>query len=243
MSLGIGIFAKNEESFISKCIESALKANPAQIFLFDSGSTDNTVELASKYGRIKVITLPTNIYPEIGFGEVYNHGADHLTTKWILNLPGDSFIANPERIEELIEEKQSHIYYWVDFYRPNGDPDYKKYFAFHHGRLYRKDTVKYSFDLIHENLVRKKDGHFLMPNKSGLNIVHQDGGPKRDLHNILEHYLLLKSLSDPKKHIQHLNHYWTTTYYEKNKSIVHEDAKKIRTVFPGLPVADFEKNI
>ncbi len=88
------ILTKNEEKNIEKCIESA-KLIAERIVVIDSGSTDNTVELAKNCGA-------ETLYHEwVGHAKQFNWALDNcnITTEWVFRLDADECIT-----KELAEE-------------------------------------------------------------------------------------------------------------------------------------------
>lgn len=55
MKISVVLCVKNESERIDDCITSIISNNPDEIILIDGDSTDNTVEIASKYSNIKII--------------------------------------------------------------------------------------------------------------------------------------------------------------------------------------------
>ena len=90
--ISLFIIAKNEGEKLASCIESA-KGICSEVIVCDSGSTDNTVEVAEKLGA-KVIQ-----HDFIGFADQKNYALDACTGKWALSLDADEVLT-----KELAEE-------------------------------------------------------------------------------------------------------------------------------------------
>lgn len=95
LDISVIILAYNEEKHIERCIRNAQKFSTA-IYVIDSFSTDQTVQIAEKLGA--------KIYQnkwENNYAKQFNWGIDHLpiTTKWIFRLDADEYLTN-----DLIEE-------------------------------------------------------------------------------------------------------------------------------------------
>lgn len=97
------ILTKNEEVNIERCINS-IKGWIKRIVVVDSGSTDNTVELAKKLGA--------EIYyhePFINYAKQFNWAIDNINidTKWIFRFDADECVT-PELRQEIITECEKH---------------------------------------------------------------------------------------------------------------------------------------
>lgn len=84
--VSIIILTKNEESDLSKCLDSIKWCN--DIHVLDSGSTDKTVEIAKRYNA------KTYSNPFESFGKQRNYAIDNIATKydWILFLDADEVV-------------------------------------------------------------------------------------------------------------------------------------------------------
>ncbi|NYT76894.1 glycosyltransferase family 2 protein [Alcaligenaceae bacterium] len=95
MTLSVIIITKNESAHILDCLESVAFAD--EFIVVDSGSTDNTVELARNFGaRVEV----TSDWP--GFGPQKNRALDLATGDWILSIDADERVT-PELADEIKE--------------------------------------------------------------------------------------------------------------------------------------------
>ena len=77
------MFVKNEEAHLERCLKS-LQPLDAEIIIVDTGSTDRTIEIASKYTK--------HIYHEPwrnNFSWHRNHSFDLCTGDWILQIDAD----------------------------------------------------------------------------------------------------------------------------------------------------------
>ncbi len=98
-TLCVGILTLNEARNISRCIKSAQFAD--QIVVIDSGSTDETCEIARKHGA------EVHVYSDWqGFGEQRNRILKHCNTDFIFFLDADEEIP-PKLQAEIIEAVNS----------------------------------------------------------------------------------------------------------------------------------------
>lgn len=98
------VLTKNESKNIVACLES-VKGFASRVVVVDSGSTDNTVDLAKGLGA-------DVYYNEFEYyAKQFNWGIDNtnITSKWILRLDADErFTTELCREVELLMEKHSH---------------------------------------------------------------------------------------------------------------------------------------
>ena len=88
------ILVKNAEKTIGECLESLRLFG--EVVLLDNGSTDATLEIASKYPNVKVFSEP-NFY---GFGKMKNFAVSHATNDWILSIDSDEVLM-PEIVAQI----------------------------------------------------------------------------------------------------------------------------------------------
>ena len=97
------ILTKNEETDIERCIRS-VEGWVKRIVIVDSGSTDRTVEIASRLG-VEVVRHE----PFADYGRQFNWAVDNLRIKttWVFRLDADEVIT-PELRKELEKELEHH---------------------------------------------------------------------------------------------------------------------------------------
>jgi glycosyltransferase involved in cell wall biosynthesis len=90
--LSVAIVAMNEAGNLARTLESVKWAD--EIILIDSGSTDDTLQIAESYGA--------TVYVEgwKGYGGQVNAALDKCTSPWILNLDADEELS-PELVLEI----------------------------------------------------------------------------------------------------------------------------------------------
>jgi glycosyltransferase involved in cell wall biosynthesis len=94
--ISVIVLSFNEENHIQRCIE-MIKSIAEEIFVVDSFSTDNTIDIAKKNGA-KVFQNKW----EQNYAKQFNWALENLpiTTQWVLRLDADEYLY-PELIEEL----------------------------------------------------------------------------------------------------------------------------------------------
>lgn len=96
-SLSLVVIAFNESRNIERCLNSA-KAICSEMVVVDSGSTDNTVELAQAFGA-RVVHQPF-----LGYIEQKNFAISQASSTWVLSLDADE-----ELDEELMRSIQTEL--------------------------------------------------------------------------------------------------------------------------------------
>lgn len=87
MKLSVVVITLNEEEYLPKCLES-VKDIAGEIIVVDSGSSDNTLEIAKKYSA-KIFERKFDNY-----ANQKNFAAEKATGDWILSLDADEEIPN-----------------------------------------------------------------------------------------------------------------------------------------------------
>jgi len=94
------MIVKDAAKWLRACIESA-KAIASEIVVADTGSTDNTIEVAQSLGA-RVIAIPWSN----DFAEARNRALQEMTTDWVLSLDADEMLdeAAIAKIPDLLEK-------------------------------------------------------------------------------------------------------------------------------------------
>lgn len=104
-TLSLVMITKNEELKIGRCLES-IKDLVGEIIIVDTGSTDKTKEIASKFGT-KIFDYTWNN----NFSDARNFGIKKSNGDWNLVLDADEFIINfnIDKINNFINSKEKTI--------------------------------------------------------------------------------------------------------------------------------------
>ena len=86
MKLSIAMIVKNEEALLERCLKSVVDAD--EIVIVDTGSEDNTIEIAKKYTD-KVFT---DYKWEAHFANARNHAISKCTGDWIFTIDADDWL-------------------------------------------------------------------------------------------------------------------------------------------------------
>jgi len=95
--------AKNEEKNIGKCLEAVYNQKTAyrfDVFVIDSGSSDQTVEIVKKFQAVKLVEIRPE---EFGHGKTRNLGAEISTGDYIVFLNADAIPFDKNWLNRLIE--------------------------------------------------------------------------------------------------------------------------------------------
>lgn len=150
-SLSVTIITKNEASNIEACLQSVQFAD--QVIVLDSGSTDNTVDIALSMGAEVSVRDDWQ-----GFGIQKNRALALATSDWVLSLDADERVT-PElqtEIQAVLKNSSFDVYavprlssYCGQYMRHSGwHPDYVT-------RLFRRHSVQFSEDLVHEKIISR----------------------------------------------------------------------------------------
>jgi len=148
-SLSVVLIVKNESKNLVACLEKLLWAD--EIIVLDSGSTDNTLEVAKRF--------TPHVYVEMdwqGFGIQRQRAQAKASSDWILMIDADEYITDTlkQEIQRVVDENNQKIIYemprlsWCfgGFIRHSGwYPDYVL-------RLYPRKYANYGPERVHEKL-------------------------------------------------------------------------------------------
>src|SRR5882672_10638282 len=161
VTLTVTVITHNESRVIARCLESIAWAD--EVIVLDSGSVDDTADLASRL-RAKVTT--TADWP--GFGPQKNRALDLATGDWVLSLDADEWVTPELRteIEQAMRDPGNHVAFKLPrlssysgrFMRHSGWwPDYVT-------RLFRRGAARFSDDVVHERVIAEgKTGTLRQP--------------------------------------------------------------------------------
>lgn len=148
-SLSVILITKNAARYLDECLRSVAWAG--QIVVVDSGSTDATLEIASKHGAEIV---KTEDWP--GFGPQKNRALDRATGEWVLSIDADEVvtpelatairaaISNPDQDAWEISRLSSFCGQWI--HHSGWQPDWIV-------RLFRRGRARFSDHLVHESIL------------------------------------------------------------------------------------------
>jgi glycosyltransferase involved in cell wall biosynthesis len=163
-TLSVILIAHNEANNILDCLASVSFAD--QIVVVDSGSTDNTVELARASGAH---VMQTTDWP--GFGVQKNRALDLATCDWVFSIDADERVT-PELAAQLKvainfnlenDSKSNSAIDQHDAYEVPRLTQFCGQWIRHCGwtpdlvlRLFKRGHARFSNDLVHERLVQSE---------------------------------------------------------------------------------------
>ena len=148
-SLSVTVITKNETHNIEACLRSVAFAD--QVIVLDSGSTDNTLEIAKALGA-EVSSNPD----WQGFGVQKNRALALANSDWVLSIDADERVP-PELQVEILAAIKSNAFDVYSFPRLSS---YCGQYMHHSGwypdrvtRLFRRHSARFSDDLVHEKIL------------------------------------------------------------------------------------------
>ena len=151
--LSIGMIVKNEERCLEKCLKALdplRQAIPCELVIADTGSTDKTKEIATKYADILFDFEWVN-----DFSKARNAVIDKSTGVWFLSVDADEYLASSiEEIVNFVKNPCSKNYLFAStVIRSYGNVDMTGLYSdFNAVRIVFKDSGLRYFGAIHESL-------------------------------------------------------------------------------------------
>lgn len=153
--LSVFIITKNEADRVGSIIE-AVKNIADEVLVIDSGSSDNTCEIATKAGAQVIFNQWS------GYGAQKIFGENQCRNKWILNIDADEEVS-PELSEEILQifeqNLQENFYGFrvriVNKFRFEKRPKPLAYY-YNQLRLYHKDYAGFKNSEIHDSVELKE---------------------------------------------------------------------------------------
>ena len=99
MLLSIVMMVKNEEKYLDKtlfALNDLRSEIDSELIVLDTGSTDNTVEIAKKYTDKIYFTKWNN-----NFADMRNISISYATGEWILVLDADEVLINYDKLKKF----------------------------------------------------------------------------------------------------------------------------------------------
>ncbi len=147
--LSIVVITKNEGQNLRRCLEAVRWAD--EIVVVDSGSTDNTVEIAKEFGSI----VHSIVWS--GFGQAKREGVGKARGDWILSLDADE-VVTPELAKEIarVTSEPSEVHGYSIMRRTNFLGRWLFLRGWHGEfvtRLFRKGYGDFDESIVHERLI------------------------------------------------------------------------------------------
>jgi glycosyltransferase involved in cell wall biosynthesis len=113
LDLTIAIPVKNEEINLPRCLDAIGKDFATNIVILDSGSTDQTRQIANRFG-VEIIDFVWNgKFPKKRNWYLRNHD---INTKWVLFLDADEYLTEEFKLElRSTLAESNHQGYWLSY--------------------------------------------------------------------------------------------------------------------------------
>lgn len=159
MGLSVAIITKNEAINIGRTLTAVCRFAD-EIVVVDSGSTDDTVNIAMMFGA-KVFTEEWK-----GYGLQKNSAIEKCTNEWILNIDADEVVSDElaHTIMSIVSGKNAELANKYDVFKVNRcsvcfgkEIKYGGWSNDYIIRLFRKGIGAYNDNVVHENFIYKPD--------------------------------------------------------------------------------------
>lgn len=146
--ISVTVLAKNSQKYLEEVLF-ALE-DFGEVILYDTGSTDTTIDIAKKFNNVKIIHAPF-----IGFGPTHNLASAAAKNEWILSIDSDE-IVTPDLRNAIAQENLNgatvysfprHNYFNGKFIRWCGWYPDKQI------KFYNKSKTAFSNDQVHETII------------------------------------------------------------------------------------------
>ncbi len=146
--ISVTILTKNG----GKTLEQVLKSVKCfdEVIILDTGSTDETLEIAKKFFNVRVHMTSFN-----GFGPLHNTAANLAKHDWILSIDSDEVVTEPLANEILSLELDPNRVYSFPFHNFFNGKFIKwcGWYPDRHVRLYHKKSTSFSDNFVHEKVL------------------------------------------------------------------------------------------
>jgi len=179
MNISVTILTKNNEKYIRQVLDSTRSFD--EVLLYDNGSKDKTLDIASEYAHVNIIKGPF-----LGFGPSHNRASDLAKNDWILSIDSDEVISK-EMVTEIkntsLDRKHvysfpRHNYYNGKFIKCCGWYPDRQY------RLYNRQTTKFTNAEVHEQIIVSGFTHIQLKHP----IIHYSYSSVSDFLNKMQNY-------------------------------------------------------
>lgn len=144
------ILTRNNQKTIVQVLNALKGFN--EVIIYDTGSSDETLNLAQKFANVKIIKGMLN-----GFGNTRNLAASLAKNDWILSIDSDEVLSSQLAEEILNTGLNSSTVYSLPFhnYFNNRLIKWCGWYPEEHIRLYYRHSTRFSDAMVHEGVVVK----------------------------------------------------------------------------------------
>lgn len=170
--LSICMIVKDEEKNLPRCLDSLkplLDEGNTELIIVDTGSSDNTVEIARRYTKSVYMHLWND-----NFSDMRNISISYAQGEWIFIIDADEELENPKELLSLLNNGQLKDYCTVQFKEKNllsikqwnyvfhvtermfrNDGSFKYTGSIHNQPMYKKPVLKSDIWLIHYGYINE----------------------------------------------------------------------------------------
>ncbi len=182
-SLSVTILTRNSSQTLRATLLSLQKF--PEVILYDSGSTDQTLEIARSFPNVRIHQGPFQ-----GFGPAHNAASALATHDWILSIDSDE-VVTPELAEEILKLRlDASCVYQLDrknYFNGKWIRGCGGWYPDPVLRLYHRNSTRFSDDAVHERILTQ--GLRLQPLAAPLH--HTPYRSFSDFLHKMEHYSTL----------------------------------------------------
>ncbi len=144
-TLSLCMIVKDEEKFLPICLES-VKDHVDEIIIVDTGSTDRTVEIATKYNA-KIYHHPW----ENSFSKARNYSLKYATCDWIMWIDADEEVNKNDahKLKDVIRDDEVDVICLPMFNRPIGGKAVSTFIA---EKIFRNHIGIHFEGIVHNSL-------------------------------------------------------------------------------------------
>lgn len=164
-NISLSMIVKNEERYLAQCLDS-VKGVVDEIIIVDTGSTDKTKEIASRYNA-KVFDFNwTN-----DFSAARNFALEKSSGEWILYLDADEELDKNsiKEIKKITREKNNKAYYCLI---KSLDKESGRDNSIMYPRLFQNDSRLKFAGKVHEQIIPSLQSNGFEIDSSGILIIH-----------------------------------------------------------------------
>ncbi len=147
--ISVTVLTKNSQETLIPTLESLQKF--PEVLVYDSGSTDATIEIAKRFANVKVICGSFT-----GFGPTHNAASGLAAHDWILSIDSDE-VLSPELIDEILALKLDPAQTYQLSRKNYFNGKWIRWCGGWHPdpvvRLYHRQTSGFTHDAVHEKVV------------------------------------------------------------------------------------------
>lgn len=150
--ISVTILTKNSSETIAKTLDSC-RFFP-EVLLFDTGSIDETLEIARKYPNVRIVERSFQ-----GFGPSHNSATQEASYDWILSIDSDE-VLSAELLDELkalvLDPSAVYSLFRSNYFRDKCMKGCSGWYPDRVVRLYHRNSTRFSDDQVHEKVLIEK---------------------------------------------------------------------------------------